>query len=122
MSYLPTIYGSALVLLGCWATFTSHRTLTSRGAWKKFRAMAIVSAAFIASCFLPGAAFLAGVFEPWMIVPLGLCYLALMRFPCYFEWANHGRIRTSRNVLFLLVGLSFVAAGFGFLPLSWFGL
>jgi hypothetical protein len=122
MSHLPTIYGSALIALGCWAAFTSYRTLTSRGAWRKYRAMAVVGAAFIASCFLPGVAFLAGRFEHWMIIPLGLCYLALMRFPCYFEWANHGRIRTWRNVLFLLVGVALVAAGFGLLPSSLFGL
>jgi hypothetical protein len=70
----------------------------------------------------PGVAFLAGGFRPWMVIPLGLCYLALMRFPCYFEWANQERIRSWRNVLFLLVGIAMVAAGLGFLPLSWFGL
>lgn len=116
------IYGSALIALGCWASYTSWRTLTSRGAWKKFRAMAVVSAAFIASCFLPGVAFLTGRFAPWMLIPLGGCYLALLRFPCYFEWANRGRIRTWRNILFLLVGISLVAAGLGVLPVSWFGL
>lgn len=116
------IYGSALLALGCWATFTTSKTLTSRDWRTKHRGLVLIGVAFVASCFLPGSAMLTGVFEPWTLTPLGVCYVALIPFPCYFKWANHGRIRTGRNALFLLVGLGLIAAGLELLPVWWFGL
>jgi hypothetical protein len=65
---------------------------------------------------------LSGTFRPWTLIPLGLCYLALIPLPCYFRWANHGWPRTVRCVLFLLVGTALVAVGLEWLPVSWFGL
>jgi hypothetical protein len=116
------IYGSALLALGCWATFTTSQTLTSRDWRTRHRWLVLIGVAFVASCFLPGLAMLAGMFEPWTLTPLGMCYVALIPLPCYFRWANHGWIRTGRNVLFLLVGLGLIAAGLDLLPVSWFGL
>ena len=98
------------------------KTLASRGGWMEHRTLVLVGAAFVASCLLPGGALLTGAFAAWMLVPLGVCYVALVPLPCYFRWANHGRIRTGRTVLFLLVGAALVAAGLGWLPVSWFGL
>jgi hypothetical protein len=122
MTRACVIYGSALIVLGCWATFTTAKTLASRGGWKKHRTLVVVGAVFVTSCFLPGVAMPAGVFTPWMLIPLGLCYLALIPMPCYWRWANDGWIRTGRTVLFLMVGGALVAAGLGLLPVSWFGL
>lgn len=119
---MSVVYGWALIGLGCWAGFTTSKTLGSRGGWREHRTLVVVGAAFIASCFLPGLALLTGAFRPWMLVPLGLCYLALVPLPCYFRWANHGPVRTGRNVLFLLVGAALVAAGVGLLPPAWYGL
>jgi len=116
------IYGSALIVLGCWAAFTLSKTLVSPGGWTRHRGLVAVGVVFIASCFLPGSAMLAGVFEPWMLIPLGLSYFALIPLPCYFRWANRGRIRTGRTVLFVLVGIALVAAGLDWLPVSWLGL
>ncbi len=116
------VYGWALIGLGCWATFTTSRTLASRGGWTEHRTLVVVGVAFVASCLLPGVAMLAGAFAPWMLVPLGVCYLALVPLPCYFRWANHGWIRTARTVLFLLVASALVGAGIGWLPVSWCGL
>jgi hypothetical protein len=122
MISVSVVYGSALVLLGCWATFTTFKTLASHGGWTEHRALVGVGAVFVASCFLPGIALLAGPFEPWMLIPLGVCYVVLIPFPCYFEWANRGWIRPGRTILFLLVGAALVAAGIGWLPASWYGL
>ena len=119
---MSIIYGFALVALGCWATFTTVKTLASRGGWNEHRALVVIAVAFVASCWLPGVAMLAGAFEPWMPIPLGLCFLALIPLPCYFTWANHGWIRTGRRLLFLAVGAALVAAGFDWLPIAWFGL
>jgi hypothetical protein len=119
---LPTIYGSALVVLGCWAAFTTSKTLTSRGGWTEHRNLVVIGSVFVAACLLPGVAMLAEGFRSWMLIPLGLCYLALIPFPCYWTWANRGRMRTARTILFTLVGVGFVAAGLDLLPLSWFGL
>jgi hypothetical protein len=119
---MSLLYGWALIALGCWAGFTTSKTLASRGGWSKHRTLIIVGAIFIASCFLPGITMLATAFRPWMLIPLGLCYIALIPLPCYFEWANHGRIRAGRTVLFLLVGAALVAAGIELLPLALFGL
>jgi hypothetical protein len=116
------IYGSALVALGCWGAFTTSTTLASRERRQRHRTLGILGAAFVGACFLPGFAMLTGMFRPWTLIPLGLCYLALIPFPCYFKWANRGRVRTVRAVLFLLVGTGLVAAGLGLLPVSWFGL
>ena len=102
--------------------FTTFKTLASRGGWSEHRTLVVAGALFIASCFLPGITLLVGAFSPWMLIPLGLCYAALVPFPCYFKWANHGWIRTGRTILFLLVGAALVAAGLDWLPLAWFGL
>jgi hypothetical protein len=122
MTRVSVIYGSALVLLGCWATFTTAKTLASGGGWKKNRTLVLLGLVFVASCFLPGGAMLAGAFRSWMLIPLGVCYIALIPMPCYFRWANHGRIRTARTILFGGVGGALVAAGLDVLPVSWFGL
>jgi hypothetical protein len=119
---LTTIYGSALVLLACWATYTTSRVFTSRGGWRGHRTLVVVGVIFVASCLLPGIALLAVRFEPWMLIPLGVSYLALLPLPCYWYWANHGWLHVGRTVAFLLVGTAFVAAGLGLIPLSWFGL
>lgn len=116
------VYGSVLVALGCWATFTTAKTLGSREWRTRHRALGLLGVAFVASCFLPGFAMLTGIFEPWTLIPLGGCYVALIPCPCYFKWVNHGRIRSVRGALFLLVGAGLMAAGFGLLPVSWFGL
>jgi hypothetical protein len=122
MIRVSVIYGSALALLGCWATFTTATTLASSGGWKKNRTLVVLGVVFVASCFLPGVAMLTGAFRAWMLIPLGLCYIALIPMPCYFRWANDGRIRTARTILFLMVGGALVAAGLDVLPVSWFGL
>lgn len=119
---MSVAYGSALVLLGCWATFTTSKTLASPGGWSKHRALVILGVVFVASCFLPGVAMLIGAFKSWMLLPLGLSYLVLIPQPCYLKWANRGRIRTARTFLFLLIGAALLAAGLGLLPVSWFGL
>ena len=119
---MTVVYGSALVLLGGWATFTTIKTLTSRGGWSEHRMLVVAGVVFVAACLLPGIALLANAFQSWMLIPLGLCYAALVPFPCYFKWANHGWIRTGRTILFLLVGAALVTAGLGWLPLVWFGL
>lgn len=119
---MSLVYGSALVLLGCWATFTTSRTLASRGGWREHRSLVAIGAAFVLSCFLPGVALLAGAFEPWMLIPLGLCYVGLIPFPCYFRWANRGWVHTARTILFVLVSATLVAIGVGWIPVSWFGL
>jgi hypothetical protein len=119
---MSVIYGWALIALGCWAGFTTSRTLASRGGWREHRALVLVGVLFVASCFLPGVAMLATAFRPWMLVPLGLCYVVLVPLPCYFKWANHGRVRVGRAVLFLVVAAALVAAGLELLPLAWFGL
>ena len=98
-------YGSALLALGCWGAFTTWKT--------RDRTLACLGLVFVASCLLPGFALLAGRFGAWMLLPLGVCYLALIPFPCYFRWANHGRIRIARGLLFLLVGVALIAAGVG---------
>jgi hypothetical protein len=122
MTRVSILCGSALVLLGCWATFTLSKTLASRGGWNEHRGLVVVGAVFIASCFLPGGAMIAGAFSPWMLIPLGVSYLALVPLPCYFKWANHGRIRTARTILFVLVGIGLIAAGLDWIPVSGFGL
>lgn len=119
---MSTIYGAALVLLGCWASFTTAKTVASSRGLSRHRSLIAVGAAFVASCFLPGIALLAGAFVPWMLIPLGVCYLLLLPMPCYWSWANHGSIRTGRTVLFLAVGAALIAAGSEIVPLRWFGL
>ena len=122
MNELARIYGSTLVALGCWATFTTWRTLRSR-EWRARRGeLGLLGIVFVASCFLPGFALLAGRLESWMVLPLGACFVALIPYPCYFKRANRGRIRTARSLLFLLVGAGLIGAGLGVLPVSWFGL
>ena len=110
--------GGVLVALGCWGLFTTSRTLGSRGGWDEHRRLVLVSVAFVASCFLPGAALLGERFRPWMLVPLGVCYWALIPFPCYFKWASRGWINTARRVLFFLTGAWLVAMGTGLLALD----
>ena len=111
--------GLALIVLGCWAAYTTSRTLTSRGGWAEHRWLAIIGLVFVGSCFLPGAALLGDRFRPWMLIPLGVGYWVLIPFPCYFKWANHGRINKFRRILFFLVGAGLVAAGAGLVPLGW---
>ncbi len=119
---MTIVYGSLLVVLGCWATFTIWKTLSSPDWRTQHRAIVILGVLFAASCWLPGFTLLASSFKPWMLVPLGVCFVVLIPFPCYFKRANRGWIVKARTVLFLLVGGGLVAAGFGRLPLSWFGL
>ena len=115
-------YGTVLIALGCWATFTTLKTVTSHDWRTTRRTLGLLGVAFVASCFLAGLAMLAGMFEPWMLIPLGGCYLVLIPFPCYLRWANHGWRRIGRSALFLLVGAGLIAAGLDLLPVSWFGL
>lgn len=122
MTPWSTIYGSSLVVLGGWASFTTLKILVSRGGRRRHRTLVVVGGIFVAACLLPGISLLVGAFAPWMLIPLGLCYIALIPHPCYFKWANRGRIRSLRTVLFLSVGGALIVAGLGWLPLSWFGL
>jgi hypothetical protein len=117
-----TLYGSLLVLLGCWATFTTWKTVSSPDWWIRHRTLGIVGFVFVAACLLPGTAMLLDSFEAWMLLPLGFCYVVLIPLPCYFKWANQGWIRGVRNALFLSVAVGLVAAGLGLLPLACFGL
>ena len=108
---MSTAFGAALVLLGCWGLLTLSRTLASRGGLREHRAIFLVGLAFVASCFLPGLALLAEAFRPWMLIPLGLCYAALIPLPCYFKWANDGWVWRARAVLYVLIAVGLVAAG-----------
>lgn len=119
---VSVLYGSVLIALGCWAAFTTSKTLASRGGWARHRVLVVVGVAFVASCLLPGIAMLSGAFRPWTLIPLGLGYLALIPLPCYWDWANHGWAHTGRTILFLSVAVALLAAGLGWLPVSWFGL
>ena len=115
-------YGALLVLLGGWGAFTTSLTVRGPG-WRKRRGLVLSGASFAASCFLPGIALLADGFRIWMLLPLGACYLGMIPGPCYFRWANRpGRIRAARAALFACVGAALIAAGLGWLPVSWFGL
>lgn len=119
---MSTLYGSILVALGAWAAYTTARTVSASRGLRRHRTLVLVGACFVASCLLPGVALLALAFAPWMLVPLGACFLALLPMPCYFSWANDGWIRAGRNVLFSAVGAALLAAGIGVLPLRWLGL
>ena len=116
------VYGSALVALACWATFTTWKTVAAGGWRSTRRTLGPLGTVFVASCLLPGVAMLSGRFAPWMLIPLGVCYLLLIPFPCYFKWANEGWVRKGRVLLFLLAGAGLIAVGVELLPVAWFGI
>lgn len=119
---MPFIYATCLVVLGCWSSYATARTCREHDSWHRHRPFLILEIVFVAACFLPAVALFVQSFERWMILPLGVCYIGLLRYPCYFAWVDRGRVRTVRNLLFLVLGCFLIAVGVGWIPLQWIGL
>jgi len=108
-----------LVLLGAWGVFSGRGVWKKKGKWAALRRQIVTTGVvMIASCFVSAAGLWWGWFRPWMLLPLGASYAAMIPLPCYFEAVDRiGWLHAVRNVLFVLIALLCFAVGFGLLPL-----
>jgi len=116
----------AIILIGCalWGFWSSTKALKGQGRWSRQRMTIFASALFFGgSCLLPGVALLTGKLDQWMLLPLSVSFLVMVPVPCYFEVVNVTPcVRWSRDLLFLILGLSFLGLSLGVIPLSSIGL
>lgn len=74
-------------------------------------------------CFTSGIALLMDRFAAWMLVPIGVSYVAMVPLPCYFPWFTAtSRRRVVRNAAFVAFAGILFALGFEVVPLSVVGL
>ena len=121
---MGTVYAIILIGFALWGYWSSTKVFKGQGQWSRLRRAVFASALFFgSSCLLPGVALFTRNFHQWMLLPLGVSFFVMVPVPCYFEVVNvTPRVRWGRNLLFLILGLSFLGLSLGVIPLSSFGL
>ncbi len=117
-------YAAALALLGVWGAFTTVELARAERPWSSQRWYSVLTdCLFTGACFLCAAALRGRWFAPWMLLPIGASYGAMIPLPCYFALMNRiGWLHALRNCVFVLVATLCFVLGFGLLPLSLLGL
>ena len=118
------LYALAMTLLGAWGVYATWKSVKPEPGWSWRRRLAVfVDSLFVSSCLGCAAALWTEEFRAWMAAPLGVSYLLLIPFPCYFDSVNRVRwIHTLRDALFVAVALALLALAAKLVPLSALGL
>ena len=112
-----------LLLLAAWGLYAGRRIGIPRWPWSVRSWLFCVTIVLLeGGALLSGVSLLAGVFAPWMLLPMGVAYITMLPLPCYFPWVTATRRRWAvRNLIFTLIAVSLLALGLGFLPLPLIG-
>jgi len=115
------IYAAGFAFLAAWGVFSGAAAFKAAGAWSARRwQMFLVGALFTGSAAACALGLLLGWFRAWLLVPLGVSFLAMLPLPCYFAAVDRiGWLHAARNLLFMLIALLCFALGARLLPLPW---
>ena len=121
---LSDLYALALSVLGLWGIHALRKSVKKARGWSwRRRRIVFVDVLFVVSCLCCAAALWIDRFQAWMAASVGLSYLLMIPFPCYFEVVNRVRwLHATRNCLFGAVALFLFGIAAGIVPLSSMGL
>ena len=112
-----------LLLLAAWGLYAGRRIGIPRWPWSVRSWLFCVTILLLeVGALLSGVSLLAGVFAPWMLLPMGVSYITMLPLPCYFPRVTATRTRrVVRNSIFVLIAATLLVLGMELLPLPLIG-
>lgn len=109
-----------LFLRGVWGFYSAAHTWKRGANWAPRRVWIVaLESLFVPASWLPAAGLYFGAFQPWMLAPLGACFVFSLPLPCFIEAMNRVPwLHIARNTFFILVALLCFAIAFELVPVN----